>query len=79
LLTTSHLLSRPGRYCGHRHHRPVQSWFGRRRSSSSRLGGDALRRPAQPVRGRAYHAGASSQSPINTERPLPRPDTGPAL
>lgn len=71
ILITHHvnLVSRPGRSCGHRHHRPAQSWpaapvaiiaAGPR---SGRLG----RLP-----GRAYHASTIRVSPsTDTEPPLP--------
>jgi hypothetical protein len=70
--------SLPGRLSRHQRHRPHQSQFAQRRSSSSCLG-DALRRPAQPAQGGGSATRTPAASPpINTERPLPLPDTGAA-
>ena len=72
-----HLCSQPGRYCGHRH--PARSRADshgaghRRRTQAAKHSGGRL----SQLSGRACYADASSQSPINTERLPPLPDTGP--
>jgi len=76
LFTTSHLRSGLATSAAIATTAPGQSWSARRQSSSSRLAAGARRRPAQ---GPGVPRGARSQSPITTERPPPRPDTGSPL